>query len=176
LSKLLIRGGFIPSTSASPYLSVVLGLILAWFVFRTSGPVVVEAYVDAIEHPSSTAVQRIRSFRLVVIVQVILLTAVLLLVPWFSGRTLADEVKAGNPYIPRSVVGFALFGSLDVRAECVTVKKTDGNVVNQDVAPNRILFLGKGDDFLVFYQPGVGPLRLPAGDFILTSINESTCK
>jgi hypothetical protein len=157
-------------------LTIVLGLALALMVMRPIGLKTLELYADAIRNPSPTMALRIRSFRSVTIVTSILLTAALAFLPWASGYTIANDVMMGKPYIPRYVVGLPAVGSLDVRAECVMVKqKASGDVVDEKIAPNRVLYLGRGDDFLIFYRTGVGPLRLPAGDFILTSITASTC-
>ena len=105
-----------------------------------------------------------------------MLTALLPLVSWISGSDIAEDVKSGKTYMPRYVVGLPVMGSLDVRAECVTVKKkSDGTEVGPKIAPDRVLYLGTGDDFLVFYRPHGGPLRLPAGEFILTNVNGKNC-
>lgn len=172
LSTLLIRGGFIPGA----VLIIVGGLIFTLWLIRSIGRTAMDLYADAIEHPSSEEVPRIRSFRSVIILTSLVLTALLTLTPWISGRLIAEDVKSGRTYIPGYVVGLPVVGSLDVRAECVTVKKkSDGTEVGPRVAPDRVLYLGQGDGFLVFYQSHVGPFRLPAGDFILTNIKAKTC-
>jgi diacylglycerol kinase len=172
LSMLLIKGGFIPGA----VLTIAAGLIFTLWLIRSIGRTAMNIYADAIEHPTSEAAPRIRSFRSVIILTSLVLTALLTLMPWVSGRLIAEDVKAGKTYIPDYVVGLPVIGSLDVRAECVTVKKkSDGSEVGPRIAPDRVLYLGQGDGFLVFYQTHVGPFRLPAGDFILTSIKAKTC-
>jgi hypothetical protein len=98
-------------------------------------------------------------------------------VPYASGQLIASDVKAGKPYTPRYLVGLPSLGSLDVRADCVTVKnKDDGKVVDEEIAPPKVLYLGHDSDFLVLYQSGIGPLRLPAGDYILSTVTTMECQ
>jgi hypothetical protein len=183
LAAVMVKVDFFPSPGGpiAPLFNVLLtlaiGLGFGWFVVRSIGQQILALYVVEAENPSSSSTSRIRSFLSVMLITVGLLTGLLILiVPYFSGTLIARDVMAGRPYVPRYFVGLPSLGSLDVRAECVSVKsKTTGRLADEAVAPNRILYLGHDDSFLVFYQTGVGPLRLPSGDFIISSVDAAKC-
>jgi hypothetical protein len=82
-----------------------------------------------------------------------------------SGETLSRSQAYGLPWI------------FDVEAKCVTlVRMSDGKPPANNIASSRLLYLGKSSDTLVFYSVGVGPVRIPPGDYAIKGITTKVCR
>jgi hypothetical protein len=173
VSSLLIEGDFIPGLSGRTTLGT---LVLALLLLALLNPILNRAIRLYVSCAQAQSTDRLRGFlRVLAVVFFPIAAAALIIGSFYSGQRAASDVREAKPYSAHYLAGVPWPGLLDVRAECVEVKQKRGMGGGSDIIARRVLYLGQHDNFLVFYRPGMGPLRLPAGDFILSSIEADSC-
>jgi hypothetical protein len=113
-------------------------------------------------------------WRIAIAVFLLLATVAALWASNRAGYRAAQRVASGQPTSRGQSYGLQWI--FDVEAKCVTLARASDGTPPPGDLPTRLLYLGQSDNTLVFYSAGVGPIRLPAGDYVLTGIATDSCR